>query len=124
MSRKPEHIRSCIGPGHARRGFDGYRVNGKPATRAQYRRALSIILPTGPRWPMPKRRGARGRKAAIDGRRRFFGCYHDYAYREDWEGDPGVIGGTHTLRWLECTQCGAQLPASYEDAPCYDDYDL
>lgn len=48
---------------------------------------------------------------------------HEWTYKEDWEGDPEVIGGTHTLCWLECENCGAQKEASYEDRSSYDDYD-
>lgn len=64
------------------------------------------------------RRGASGRKRALDRRQDWRGCEHEFEYREDWEGDPGVINGTNTLRWLECN-CGATRPASYEDiVPC------
>lgn len=46
---------------------------------------------------------------------------HDWEYYEDWVGDPGVINGTYKERWLECSICGATKPATYEDAPSFDD---
>lgn len=74
--------------------------------------------------PIARSRTARGRKAAVLARRPLIGCWHDWAYREDWIGDPGVINGTATICWLECEMCGAEKPARYEDRPSddYDDY--
>lgn len=66
-------------------------------------------------------RGARGRKRAIF--RAFSmpnGCEHDWEYKEDWEGDPGVINGTRTISWLECCNCHREKPAGEHDRPDYD----
>lgn len=117
MSRKPERVRSVSSCG------DQHWINNRPATQAQHRRALQRIQPTGTRWALARGAGARRRKQALDGRRALRGCDHDFEYREDWEGDPGVINGTHTLCWLECMHCGAERSASYDDGPSYDDYD-
>lgn len=122
MSRKPERVRNVSSSGY---GGDSlaFWVNGRPASLPQYRRAWSILYPSGRRWPLPKNAGLRQRKRALDGRRALKGCEHEFEYREDWEGDPGVINGTHTLCWLECIHCGSERPASLDDAPCYDDWD-
>lgn len=117
MARKPDRVRSVSSCG------DDYWVDGRRVTRAQWRRAWAILYPTGSRWPVPKGASHRRRKQALDGRRALKGCEHDFEYREDWEGDPGVINGTHTICWLECMHCGTERPGSYEDAPSYDDYD-
>jgi hypothetical protein len=47
---------------------------------------------------------------------------HDFEYKQDTIGDYGVVNGTYTECWLECCNCGEQEPATYADAPCYDDY--
>lgn len=117
MSRRPERVRVVYRHG------DLLVVNGRSSTMAQYRRALERQQPPEPRWPLPLAAGGRGRKRAVDGRRALRGCDHDFEYREDWEGDPGVINGTHTLCWLECMHCGEERSASYDDRPSHDDYD-
>lgn len=122
MSRKGDRVRHVSSTGRGGQTL-AFWVNDRPATRAQYRRALSIIQPTGHRWPVLKGASPRRRKRALDGRRALKGCEHDFEYREDWEGDPGVINGTHTLCWLECMHCGTERPADYDDRPSYEDYD-
>lgn len=47
---------------------------------------------------------------------------HDWEYKEDWYGDPGVINGTCTICWLECANCGEQKAATESDRPDYSDY--
>jgi hypothetical protein len=105
-----------IAPFHPRSQFS---IAGKPATRAQFKRATSRHRGA----PLKRHRGARGRKRAILEAVPLRGCWHEFSYREDWEGDPGVIGGTRSLCWLECDCCGEQRSASHEDRPSYDDYD-
>ena len=46
---------------------------------------------------------------------------HDWEYHEDTFGDHGVINGTGTERWLQCSICGETKPATYADMPDYDD---
>lgn len=46
---------------------------------------------------------------------------HEWEYKEDVIGDYGVINGTYIERRLECSICGATKPATYEDAPTFDD---
>ncbi len=33
---------------------------------------------------------------------------HDWEVVHDWEGDPGVIGGTQDICYLRCRACGAE----------------
>jgi hypothetical protein len=47
---------------------------------------------------------------------------HDYEYHEDTFGDSGVINGTGTERWMQCTICGDTQPATSADIPEYDYY--
>ncbi|MDE2103361.1 MAG: hypothetical protein KGL39_39335 [Patescibacteria group bacterium] len=47
---------------------------------------------------------------------------HDWEYHEDIIGDPGVINGTYTERWMECSICGAAKEATWRDIPSFDDY--
>lgn len=35
-------------------------------------------------------------------------CDHDWEVVHDWEGDPGVIGGTQEICYLRCRTCGAE----------------
>ena len=103
-------------PFHVRSTFS---FIGKVVTRAQFKRATNHHRG----GPLQRLRGARGRKRAVMAAFPLRGCEHDFTYREDWYGDPGVINGTCTERWLECECCGATRPATYEDAPSYDDFD-
>lgn len=33
---------------------------------------------------------------------------HEWEYVADWEGDPGVVNGTHDISFLRCASCGAE----------------
>lgn len=50
---------------------------------------------------------------------------HDWEVIHDWEGDPGVIGGTHSFQYLRCRYCGKEDydldPSDY--APQLEDWD-
>ena len=35
-------------------------------------------------------------------------CDHDWEVVHDWEGDPGVIGGTQDICYLRCRVCGTE----------------
>lgn len=52
-------------------------------------------------------------------------CDHDWEVIHDWEGDPGVIGGTHDFCYLRCCICGEENyelnPADY--ASDFEDWD-
>ena len=43
-------------------------------------------------------------------------CDHRWAFVEDWEGDPAVIGGVREFGYYECRICGAMCedPDEYE----------
>lgn len=56
--------------------------------------------------PLKRGLSVRSRKRAILAAREWVPCFHDFEFRSDWEGDPGVVNGTHTVMWLECA-CGA-----------------
>lgn len=46
---------------------------------------------------------------------------HDWEVIHDWEGDPGVIGGTQDICYLRCRVCGAEDydidPSDYAPEP-------
>jgi hypothetical protein len=98
-----------------------YTINDRLVTRAEYRRRWILSFGDDRKGRRPLARGASiaSRKRAIDGRRKFAGCHHEFSYHEDHE-DYGCYG-TRTSRWLECDGCGEHRPASWEDAPTYDE---
>lgn len=40
---------------------------------------------------------------------------HDWQLVRDWAGDPGVINGTYDIVYMQCTQCGKERDATYDD---------
>lgn len=97
-------------------------IGGRAVGRVEYRRAYFIAFGRPePLRPIASAASPRARKRALDRRRRWRGCEHEFEYREDTIGDYGVINGTYTERWLECA-CGERRSASWEDAPS-DDWD-
>lgn len=94
-------------------------IEGKQVTAAAFFRHANKYKSS----PVPRVRSARRRKLALISSRPLVPCEHDYVYHEDTIGDYGVVNGTYTERWLQCEYCDKTLPATYEDAPSYDDYD-
>lgn len=47
---------------------------------------------------------------------------HDWKYKSDWSGDPGVIGGTYTFYSRACSACGKMESVSHDDMP-YEDWE-
>jgi hypothetical protein len=124
MTRK--HARSCcafFGSLHPQyRGT--WSIDNRSVSRGTFKRAWMAASgqPFHQSAPLGRRRGVRARKAAVLARRPLVGCWHEYRYHEDTIGDYGVVNGTYTERWLKCDLCGDEQPASWEDAPSYDDY--
>ena len=48
---------------------------------------------------------------------------HDWEYKSDWYGDPGVINGTADIYFRRCRVCGKEEQVSAEDMPTYEDYE-
>ena len=98
-----------------------WRIDDRSVSRGVFRRAW--MAASGQRLhdscPIARARGARGRKAAVLARRPLIGCDHEFEYHEDTQGDYVY---TQTVRWLECSLCGAERSATWEDAPTFDDY--
>lgn len=42
---------------------------------------------------------------------------HEWSYHSDWEGDPGVINGTHTFYFKRCTVCDEEEGCDRSDIP-------
>ena len=51
------------------------------------------------------------------------GFDHDWEYRTDWAGDPGVINGTYNIYTRVCRACGAEEPVNALDMPTIDEDD-
>ena len=49
------------------------------------------------------------------------GFDHDWEYKSDWYGDPGVINGTADIYFRRCRQCGVEEDVSALDMPTFDD---
>ncbi len=98
-----------------------WRIDDRSVSRGVFKRAWMAAsgLRLHESAPIARMRGARGRKAALLARRPLVGCDHEYSYHEDTQGDYIYC---ETVRWLECDHCGDRQPASWEDAPVYDDY--
>lgn len=47
-------------------------------------------------------------------------CDHEWEYHEDWAGDPSVINGTYTIRWMQCSVCKKTREATIDDIPSDD----
>lgn len=125
MSRKHHRARRCLS-GTLDRRYGGFlEIDGRRVGRVEFRAALDANRAMNPYLiehrgaGIARKRTARGRKAAVLGRRPLVGCDHEFSYREDTIGD-GLY--TATERWLECDHCGAHRSATWEDAPSYDDY--
>lgn len=103
---------------HQPLGHGGYMVGRRRVTRAQFKRAINHQR----NGALQRSRTVRGRKRAILHAFPLQGCDHEFSYREDWSGDPGVINGTFTISWVECEFCGAKREARDEDIPTYDDF--
>lgn len=121
MSRKPLRARRCM-LGSVDRAYTGpWQIDDRNVSPAEFRRAW--LAQFGDRQhrgaPITRRRGARGRKAAVLARRPLIGCDHEFVFHQDVQGDYVY---TQTIQWLECANCGAERSASWEDAPSYDDY--
>jgi hypothetical protein len=124
MSRKP--VKGSVFFGSRNKHAPGpWLVDNKPVTRGVFRLAYFQAFPherPSRKFSIARNLAIRGRKRALDARRKLVGCEHDFEYHQDEIGDFGVVNGTYTERWLECVCCGVERSASDEDEPCYDDF--
>lgn len=121
MSRKPLRARRSMVGSIARDYAGPFQIDGRDVGRTDFRRAwLAQFGGQQHRGaPITRAVGARGRKAAVLASRPLIGCDHEFEFHQDVQGDYVY---TQTVQWLECANCGAHRPATWEDAPSYDDY--
>lgn len=120
MSRKPLRARRNM-LGSIDRTYAGpWQIDGRDVSPGEYRRAWHAQF--GHRdhqgKPLARGRSVRARKVAVMASRPLIGCYHEFEFHQDVQGDYVY---TQTFQWLECANCGAERSATWEDEPSYDD---